>query len=160
MRIVPRFIIILGLVWVSGYPIRAAEQKVMPNVTGMSLNQGLNVLAEAGVANIVYSPPRPTREKSQDFKIYSQTPAPGQKITGMVLIGYYQFQGIMPYVIGLSLDKAKKILEEAGASGHMITLNTIPTSTPGLDQKIFAQTPVPGEPITGIIFLDVYQSNL
>jgi beta-lactam-binding protein with PASTA domain len=160
LRISFAFLLGLALTWGLSFFFSdpAAAQKTMPNVVGMSLDQAKTALAEAGgVTSIEYYSPRPTNDNSQDQKVIAQTPAPGQPITGMVVLGYYQFQGYIPNVEGMTLNQAKSVLIQSGVPGNMINITPIPTNTPSLDQKVFAQTPAPGQPIAGRVVLEYYR---
>jgi beta-lactam-binding protein with PASTA domain len=158
LRISSAFLLSLALTWglCLFFSARTAAQQTMPNVVGMTLDQAKTVLAEAGVTNIIYYSPRPTDTNSQDKKVYTQTPEPGKPITQMVVLGYYQFQGVMPSLFGMTLDQAKTVLEKAGVTGNMINTNSIATNNPSLDQKVFGQRPAPGSPIAGQVILDYY----
>lgn len=137
-----------------------SERKTIPNVVGMTLSQAQQALAQAGANGISYYPQRPTSDRSLDQKVYAQTPAPGEPIAGMVLLGYYQFRGVMPNVVGLTLDQAKNALIQAGVPGDMININPLPINIPILDQKVYAQAPAPGLPIAGMVVLEYYRSIL
>ena len=137
-----------------------SERKTIPNVVGMSLSQAQEALAQAGANSITYYPQRPTIDRSLDQKVYAQTPASGEPIAGTVLLGYYQFQGVMPNVVGLTLNQAKNALIQAGVPGDMIKITPLPTNTPSLDQQVFVQAPEPGKPLTGMVVLEYYKSNL
>jgi beta-lactam-binding protein with PASTA domain len=136
----------------------AFAQKTIPNVVGMTLLQAQAALAQAGANSITYSQ-RPISDRSLDQKVYAQTPAPGLPMAGMVVLEYYQFQGVMPIVVGLTLDQAKNALIKAGVPGDMININPLTTNIPILDKKVFGQTPRPGEPIFGTIVLEYYRSD-
>jgi len=136
----------------------AFAQKTIPNVVGMTLLQAQAALAQGGANSITYSQ-RPISDRSLDQKVYAQTPAPGESIAGTVLLGYYQFQGVMPNVVGLTLNQAQEALAQAGVPGDMINITPLPTNTPSLDQKVFGQAPGPGRPIAGMVVLEYYQSN-
>jgi beta-lactam-binding protein with PASTA domain len=135
-----------------------SERKTILNVVGMTLSQAKEALAQAGANSITYSQ-RPTIDRSLDQKVYAQTPAPGQPIAGTVVLGYYQFHGVMPNVVGLTLDQAKNALIQAGVPGDMITINPLPINTPSLDQKVLDQVPRSGEPIFGTVVLEYYRSD-
>ncbi len=158
LRISFAFLLSLALTWglclFFSAPVDA--QKTMPNVVGMTLDQAKTTLAEVGVTNITYYSLRPTNVNSQDQKVYIQTPTPGHPIAGMVILGYYQFQGVMPNVVGMTLDQAKTALAEVGVPGNMINITPIPTNIQSLDKKVFAQIPAPGNPIVGMVGLDYY----
>jgi len=136
-----------------------SERKTIPNVVGITLSQAQEALAQAGANSITYYPQRPTIDRSLDQKVYAQTPAPGESIAGTVLLGYYQFQGVMPNVVGMTLNQAQEALAQAGVPGDMINITPLPTNTPSLDQKVFGQAPGPGRPIAGMVVLEYYQSN-
>jgi len=136
-----------------------SERKTIPNVVGITLSQAQEALAQAGANSNNYYPKRQTIDRSLDQKVYAQTPAPGESIAGTVLLGYYQFQGVMPNVVGLTLNQAQEALAQAGVPGDMINITPLPTNTPSLDQKVFGQAPGPGRPIAGMVVLEYYQSN-
>jgi hypothetical protein len=136
-----------------------SERKTIPNVVGMTLMQAQETLAQAGANNITYYPQRPTSDRNLDQKVYAQTPAPGGPIAGTVLLGYYQFQGVMPNVVGLTLDQAKNALIQAGVPVDMINITPLPTNIPILDQKVYAQAPAAGLPMAGMVVLEYYRSD-
>lgn len=65
-------------------------------------------------------------------------------------------QKIIPNVVGMTLDQAKKALAEAGVTS-IEYYSRRPTNDNSQDQKVYAQTPAPGQPIAGMVVLEYYR---
>lgn len=130
------------------------QQPTMPNLIGKTLSDAKTALVKAGVTSTPSTTPTTTGSQSQDQKVYAQTPAVGQPITGAVTLTYYQFV-TMPNVAGQTIVKASSLLNQWGI--YNIGYTSIKTNNQSWDQKVISQDPTAGQPMTGKAVLTYYQ---
>jgi len=122
---------------------KGPEEKMMPDLIGLSEYEALEKLQSLGFINIIsiYE----YNNEVESTTVFSQTPNPGEvillehEINIIVSQGPNPDEGQVPNVIGLNLDEAQNILQQVGFLN--IVVNEIPSQEK--TGTIIAQNPAP-----------------